>query len=380
MKFFEYQSKSIFSRYGIPIPKGRLAPNAGIANHIYEDLKSDVIIKAQVLAGGRGKAGGVRLAKTSEQVEEIATEILSLTIKGLPVKKILVEEAIKIQQEFFLAVVTDKDKESPVLMASKFGGVDIEDITQENPENITCIPIDPLVGLQVFQVRSAALAIELPKLLWEDFILIMLKLWQLYQEIDADSVEINPLVISEGNKLVALDAKITVDDNALFRHPELTELSDLEVEDQIEAEAKKYGLSYVKLTGNIGCMVNGAGLAMATLDLLNQYGGKPANFLDIGGGASAERVAAGLKILMEDKRLKVILVNIFGGITRCDEVAKGFLTVLENKEMDTPIIIRLAGTNAKEGLALLQSSNLMVANTLVEAVKTSVQLAKGKRK
>jgi succinyl-CoA synthetase beta subunit len=380
MKLFEYQSKSIFSRYGIPVPKGRLAPNAAIANHIYEDLKTDVVIKAQVLAGGRGKAGGVRLAKNSEQVEEIATDILSLTIKGLPVKKILVEEAIKIKQEFFLAIITDKDRGSPVLMASKFGGVDIEEMAQKDSKSVFSIPINPLAGLQVFQIRSAALAIELPKLLWEEFTEITLKLWRLYQEIDADDIEINPLVISDGDKLAALDAKITVDDNALFRHPELTELFYSEVEDRIEAEAKKYGLAYVKLTGNIGCMVNGAGLAMATLDLLNQYGGKPANFLDIGGGASAERVAAGLKILLEDKRLKAILINIFGGITRCDEVARGFLTVLDHKEIETPIIIRLAGTNAKEGLALLESSPLIVAETLTDAVTISIQKAKGKNK
>jgi len=380
MRIQEYQSKRIFSQYGIPIPKGRVAINAIIADHIYEELKSDVVIKAQVLTGGRGKAGGVRLAKSADQVEEITNEILGMTIKGNPVKKILVEEAIKIDQEYFIAITSDKDEGIPVLMASKYGGIDIEEIVKGNHNAICNIPIDPLTGLQKFQVRSAALAIELPKQFWKDFSEIILSLWEMYRENDAESVEINPLVISEGNHLIALDAKVSIDDNAVYRHPELSEFFDLETEDRMEYQAKKYGLAYVKLEGNIGCMVNGAGLAMATLDLLEASGGKPANFLDIGGGANAEKVASGLKIIMEDGRVKAILINIFGGITRCDEVAKGILSVLSEKKNIVPVVIRLAGTNSTDGLTLLKSSGFKVAENIAEAVKMSIQLAKGKKK
>ncbi len=379
MRIQEYLSKRIFSAYGIPIPKGRVAINAIIADHIYEELKSDVVIKAQVLTGGRGKAGGVRLAKSPEQVEEITNDILSLTIKGMPVKKILVEEAVKIDQEYFIAIVTDKDEGSPFLMASKYGGMDIEDVFKANTSVVCSIPIDPLAGLQEFQVRSAALAIELPKQLWEDFTDIVMSLWKLYRENDAESVEINPLVISEGDRLIALDAKVSIDDNAIYRHPELSEYFDLEEEDRQEYQAKKHGLSYVKLTGNIGCMVNGAGLAMATLDLLQEQGGKPANFLDIGGGANSEKVSSGLKILLEDKRVKVILINIFGGITRCDEVARGLLNALQDKPESIPLVIRLAGTNASDGLALLKTSGLIIAENIVEAASMAVKLSKRKK-
>jgi succinyl-CoA synthetase beta subunit len=264
-------------------------------------------------------------------------------------------------------------------MASKYGGVDIEEAAQADREAVFNEEIDPLLGLREYQVRSAALSIELPKLLWNEFTKIVLNLWKLYQEIDADSVEINPLVISDGNKLVALDAKINIDDNAIYRHPELTEFFDLEIEDKMEYQAKKYGLSYVKLSGNIGCMVNGAGLAMATLDLLEEHKGKPANFLDIGGGANADKVSSGLKILLDDKRIKVVLINIFGGITRCDEVARGLLTVFEKKKMNVPVVIRLAGTNADEALALLKTSGFIVAGNIVEAVKNAVKLSKGKK-
>jgi succinyl-CoA synthetase beta subunit len=375
MRIQEYQSKRIFSHYGIPIPKGRVAINAIIADHIYEELQPDVVIKAQVLTSGRGKAGGIRLAKSAEQVEEITNDILSLTIKGMPVKKILVEEAIKIDQEYFIAIITDKDAGQPALMASKYGGMDIEDAVRENSSVMYSLPIDPLAGLLEFQVRSAALAVELPKQLWDEFTTIVLALWKLYEETDADSVEINPLVISEGDKLIALDAKVNIDDNAIYRHSELSEYFDLEEEDRMEYQAKKYGLSYVKLNGNIGCMVNGAGLAMATLDLLSDQGGKPANFLDIGGGANSEKVSSGLKILMQDERVKVILINIFGGITRCDEVAKGLLSVFENTPIEIPVVIRLAGTNAREGLEMLKDSGLIVAENIVEAARISVQLS-----
>lgn len=380
MKLYEYQAKTIFDRYGIPIPKGRIALNPEIADHIYEELKSDVVIKAQVLASGRGKAGGIRLAKTSKQVEEIANDILGLTIKGLPVKRILVEEAIKFQDEYFLAIISDKNAEVPSLIASKYGGVDIESSGDEDEEFLFTIPIDPLIGLQEYQIRSAALAIELPKLLWDDFDKITLKMWNMYQEVDADLVEINPLVISDSSKLIALDAKIIIDDNAIYRHHELTEFFDLEGDDKVEYQARKHGLAYIKLEGNIGCMVNGAGLAMATLDLLEENGGKAANFLDIGGGANAEKVSSGLKILLADQNIKVIMINIFGGITRCDEVARGLLAVLENKEITIPIVTRLSGTNAEEGQALLKSSEMISVDSITEAVKICVKIAGEKKK
>ncbi len=379
MRILEYQSKRLFAHYGIPIPKGRVAINAILADHIYEELKSDVVIKAQVLTGGRGKAGGIRLAKSADQVEEMTNEILSMTIKGYPVKKILVEEAVKIDQEYFVSITSDKDAGVPLLMVSKYGGVDIEEVAKGNQNAICQIPINPLAGLLEFQVRSAALALELPKQLWADFGEIVMGLWNLYRENDAESVEINPLVISEGKRLIALDAKVTIDDNAIYRHPELSEFFDMEEEDRMEYQAKKYGLAYVKLDGNIGCMVNGAGLAMGLLDALEAAGGKPANFLDIGGGANAEKVASGLKIIISDRRVKAILINIYGGITRCDEVARGILSVFEDKKSSLPVVIRLAGTNANEGLALLKSSGFMVAEDIAQAVEQSVRLSKGKK-
>lgn len=376
MKLYEYQAKIIFDRYGIPIPKGRVAINPEIADHIYEELKSDVVVKAQVLAGGRGKAGGIRLAKSAEQVGEVVTDILGLDIKGLSVEKILVEEAIKFQDEYFLAIISDKNAEVPALMASKYGGVDIEESAEEGEGFLFKSLIDPLIGLHGYQIRSAALAIELPKLFWDDFNKLTMRLWALYQEVDADLVEINPLVVSDSNKLVALDAKIIVDDNALYRHHELTEFYDLEGEDKVEHQARKYGLAYIKLEGNIGCMVNGAGLAMATLDLLEENGGKAANFLDIGGGANAEKVASGLKILLADSNIKVIMINIFGGITRCDEVARGLLAVLGNKPPEIPIVVRLSGTNAEEGHALLKSSQITSVESIAEAAEFCVKIAR----
>ena len=238
----------------------------------------------------------------------------------------------------------------------------------------------PLLGLQDYQIRGAAMAIELPKLLWDDFNKMVLKIWNMYREIDADIVEINPLVISNTNRLIALDAKIIIDDNAIYRHPELTEFLDLEAEDKMESQARKYGLVYIRLQGNIGCMVNGAGLAMATLDLLTENDGKAANFMDIGGGANAEKVSSGLKILLSDRRIKVIMINIFGGITRCDEVARGLLTILENKEITVPIVVRLAGTNAEEGQALLRSSEIISVESISEAAVQCVKIAAGEKK
>jgi len=329
MKLHEYQSKQIFARNGIPIPKGRVAATAYEAKQIAEELGGRVVIKSQVLVGGRGKAGGIRLAKSPHEAEELATQILGMEIKGLPVRKVLVDEAASIETEIYLGITNDRAARKPVMMASAAGGVEIEQVARETPEKIIKVHIDPLLGLRDYQARDLAAGIDLPRDHWRAFGQIAHSLWQTYQNNDATLAEINPLVITSDNRLVALDGKMVVDDNALFRHPDLVEMRDLDVEAQAETEARKYGLSFIKLDGQIGCMVNGAGLAMATMDIIKFFGGEPANFLDIGGGASSEKVSAALKIILSDPNVKVILFNIFGGITRCDEVARGIVAALQ---------------------------------------------------
>lgn len=378
MKLHEYQSKQLFTRYGIPTPKGRVAGTAGEARQICEELGGNVIIKSQVLVGGRGKAGGIRLAKSPEEAQELATTILGMEIKGLPVRKVLVDEAVSIVKEFYIGIVNDRNEQKPVLMASGSGGMDIEEVALKTPEKITKAYIDPILGLKDFQLRDTAIGIDLPRSLWKSFVEIGQALWKVYSDCDATLVEINPMVISSENRLIALDAKIIIDDNALFRHNDLAELRDLDVEDPSETEAKKFEVSFIKMQGNIGCMVNGAGLAMATMDILNLYGGEAANFLDIGGGASAEKVAASLRIILSDPNVKAILINIFGGITRCDVVAKGIITAVSEVNVQIPVVIRLVGTNEEEGKQLLKNTNFISANTLVQAAEFAVNAAKGK--
>lgn len=377
MKLHEYQSKKIFDRYGVPIPRGRIANFASEAKQIAEELGGRVVIKSQVLVGGRGKAGGIKLARDPNQAKELATEILGMEIKGYPVRKILVDEIVDIDQEIYLGITNDRNYRQPVVIASSSGGIDIEEVAQISPEKIFKLAIDPLLGLQDFQVRDIALGIDLKREFWKQFIKILHGLYRAYIDTDATLAEINPLVITKDKRLIALDAKMIIDDNALFRHPDMMELRDLDVEVPAEIEAKKYGLSYIKLDGDIGCMVNGAGLAMATMDIISQFGGKPANFLDIGGGASATKVSAALRIILSDSNVKVILINIFGGITRCDEVAKGILISLADLKSPVPIVVRLVGTNAEEGRNLLANENVQTANTLVEAAKISVVLSSG---
>lgn len=377
MKLHEYQSKKIFDRYNVPIPKGRVANIANEAKQIAEELGGRVVIKSQVLVGGRGKAGGIRLANNPKQAKELATEILGMEIKGLPVRKILVDEIVDIDQEIYLGIINDRNYRMPLVIASAAGGVDIEEVAEFNPEKIFKLAIDPLLGLQDFQIRDIALGIDLKREYWKQFIKILRGLHQAYIENDATLAEINPLVITKDKKLLALDAKMIIDDNALFRHPDLMELRDLDVDAPAEIEAQKYGLSFIKLEGNIGCMVNGAGLAMATLDIISQFGGTPANFLDIGGGAGSPKVAAALRIILSDPKVKVILINIFGGITRCDEVAKGILTALQDFNMEIPVVVRLVGTNAEEGRRILANQNIQTAETLVDAAKISVLLSNG---
>lgn len=377
MKLHEYQSKQIFSNYGIPIPSGRVAANAADAKQIAEELGGHVVIKSQILVGGRGKAGGIRLAKSPQQAEDLATQILGMEIKGLPVRKILVDEAASIETEIYLGITNDRSERKPVMMASSAGGVEIEQVAKETPDKIVKVHIDPLLGLRDYQARDMAAGIDLPREHWRTFGQIGRGLWQAYLRSDATLAEINPLVITSQNRLLAVDGKMVLDDNALFRHPDLAEMRDVDVEPKAETEARKYSLSFIKLDGYIGCMVNGAGLAMATMDIIKLHGGKPANFLDIGGGASSEKVAAALRIILSDANVKAVLFNIFGGITRGDEVARGILAALQEVKTDVPMITRLVGTNAEEGRQILSEANMITAETLVDAAKKAISAAQG---
>jgi succinyl-CoA synthetase beta subunit len=377
MKLHEYQSKQIFAKYGIPIPKGRVAATANEARSIAEELGGRVVIKSQVLVGGRGKAGGIKLAKNPREAEELATQILGMEIKGLPVRKVLVDEAANISKEIYLGITNDRAARKPVMMCSAAGGVEIEEVARLTPEKIIKIHIDPLLGLQDYQARNIAAAIDLPRDHWKTFGQIASGLWMAYCDCDATLAEINPLVITGDNHLIAVDGKMLIDDNALFRHVDLAEMRDLDAEATSEVEARKYGLTFIKLEGNIGCMVNGAGLAMTTMDIIKLFGGEPANFLDIGGGAGADKVAAALRIILSDPNVKAVLFNIFGGITRCDEVARGILTAMEDVKPKVPMVVRLVGTNAEEGRNLLASAKMITAETLADAAKKAVAAAVG---
>ena len=376
MKLHEYQSKQIFASYGIPIPKGRVATTASEARQIAEELGGRVVVKSQVLVGGRGKAGGIKLAKSSKEAEEAATQILGMEIKGLPVRKVLVDPAANIEQEIYLGITNDRAARRPVFMSSAAGGVEIEEVARTNPEKIIKVHIDPLLGLRDYQARNIAIGIDLPKAYWKQFSEICQGLWHAYVDCDATLAEINPLVILKEKSLMALDGKMLLDDNALFRHPNLAEMRDIDEEASAETEARKYGLSFIKLDGNIGCMVNGAGLAMTTMDIVKLFGGEPANFFDIGGGAGADKVAAAMRIILSDKNVKAILFNVFGGITRCDEVARGILTALAEVKPTIPMVVRLVGTNAEEGRQLLANAKMITAETLADAAQKSVAAAK----
>jgi len=377
MKLHEYQSKTIFAKYGIPIPKGRVATTADEAKQIAEELGGRVVIKSQVLVGGRGKAGGVKVAKNSDEAAELAQQILTLTIKGLPVRKVLVDEAAAIAHEIYFAITNDRAAKKPVMIASAAGGIDIEEVAAKTPEKIIKVHIDPLLGLRDYQSRDIAASIDLPRELWRDFSKIASALWQVYKDTDAELAEINPLVITKDNKLVALDGKMLIDDNSLFRHADLAEIRDIDEEAPAETEARRHGLSFIKLDGNIGCMVNGAGLAMTSMDIVKLFGGEPANFLDIGGGAGADKVAAAMRIILSDPNVKAVLFNIFGGITRCDEVARGILVAMDEVKPKVPMVVRLVGTNAEEGRKLLENANMITAETLADAAQKAVAAAKG---
>jgi succinyl-CoA synthetase beta subunit len=377
MNLHEYQSKQLFARYGVPVPQGEVASTPAEARRIAEKLGGRVVIKAQVLTGGRGKAGGVKVASTPDEAEALAAKILGMDIRGHTVRKVLVDPAADIATEIYFGFTNDRSARKPLLMASAAGGVDIEEVARTEPEKIIKVHVDPHLGLHDYQARNVAAAIKLPQELWGQFSQIAHALWRAYWENDATLAEINPLIITAGGKLVGLDGKMSIDDSAMYRHPELEALRDKGEDTAGEDEARKFGLSYIKLDGSIGCMVNGAGLAMTTMDIIKLFGGEPANFLDIGGGAGAEKVAAAFRIITSDRNVKAILINIFGGITRCDEVARGILAAMDQVEVRLPLVVRFGGTNAEEGRALLEGTKLITAETLSDAARKAIAAAQG---
>ena len=376
MKLQEYQAKRIFGQYGVPVPQGDVATTPAEAAAIAERIGGAVVIKSQVLVGGRGKAGGIKLAKTPAEAEAVAGRILGMDIKGLTVKKVLVDPAADIRKELYLGMVLDRGSRRVVVMASSEGGVDIEEVAARAPEKILTLPVDPCLGLKEYQARDLALGIGLPKEQLGQFARICQGLYDCYMGCDASLAEINPLAVLGDGALKALDGKMALDDSALFRHADLAALRDEDEETPEERDARLNGLSYVKLDGEIGCMVNGAGLAMASMDIIKFYGGAPANFLDIGGGAKSDKVAAALRIILSDPNVKAVLFNILGGITRCDEVARGILQALQQVPTKAPMVVRLVGTNDVEGRAILAQAKMATAETLAEAAQKAVAAAK----
>ena len=377
MKLHEYQSKRVFAQYGVPIPHGEVASSPAEARAIAEKIGKPVVIKSQVLVGGRGKAGGIKLARTPDEAEEVAGHILGMDIKGLTVKKVLVDEAADIRSEIYLGAVLDRNARRVAIMASSEGGVEIEEVASQTPEKIITVHAHPLLGMQGYQARQLAYGIGLPKEHISAFAKIAQSLYRAFVESDASLAEINPLVINGDNQLEAVDGKILLDDSALPRQKQMAAMRDPDEDSPTETEARQAGLSYIDLDGEIGCMVNGAGLAMATMDIIKLYGGNPANFLDIGGGAGAEKVLAALSIILRDARVKAVLINIFGGITRCDEVANGIVEAIDSLHVEVPIVVRMVGVNEDEGRQILAASNLPSANRLSEAVQMAVAAAKG---
>jgi succinyl-CoA synthetase beta subunit len=382
MKVHEYQAKKLLKEFSVPVPEGYLAETVKEAQSIGECLKYHCVLKAQVHAGGRGKAGGIKVAKTSEEVQTHANQLLGMKLvshqtgpEGKIVHKLLIEEVKEIEREIYLGIVVDRGTACPVIMASSAGGMDIEEVAAKTPELIFKEHVNPLLGLQPFQSLNLVKQLEIPKGLRKEAITLITNLYKLFMDKDCTLAEINPLVITKDGKVLALDAKLNFDDSALFRHKEVQELRDLHEEDPLEVEASKHSLNYIKLDGNVGCMVNGAGLAMATMDIIKLAGGSPANFLDVGGGASVEAIESAFKILLKDENVKAVLINIFGGILRCDNLAKGVVEAAQNTQIDLPIIIRLEGTNVEEGKRILKESTLefSVASSMAEAADMVTQ-------
>ncbi|MDQ2689181.1 MAG: ADP-forming succinate--CoA ligase subunit beta, partial [Chloroflexota bacterium] len=362
MKLQEYRSKEVLARHGVPLLPGKTATTPEEARGAAEEIGGPVVVKAQVLVGGRGKAGGVKLAATPEEAEQRAREILGLDIKGIMVRTVLVAPAAEIATEYYLGLILDRAARAITVIASAEGGVEIEETAKTNPEAILRLPLHPLIGLQEHQVRRIGFFLGIPAELRTAFATVMRGLFGAFVESDADLAEINPLVVTDDGRLLALDAKIVLDDSALARHPDLEAMRDLNEEEPSEIAAREAGISFIKLDGTIGCMVNGAGLAMTTMDLVKLAGGEPANFLDIGGGAKADKVTAAFRIILDDPNVKAILINIFGGITRGDEVARGIVEARANIQREVPMVVRIVGTNAEEARPILAEANLITAD------------------
>ncbi len=385
MKIHEYQAKKVLAQFGVPIPRGEVATSPYEAYEIARKLGGTVVVKAQIHAGGRGKGGGVKLAATPAEAQELAGKMIGMNLvthqtgpEGRTVRRVLIEEGLKIKKEFYLGIVIDRASERPVIMASPAGGMDIEKVAAETPELIFKEYIDPSVGFQPFNARNLAFRLGLTGDLLAPATKIIVALYRAFEGTDASLVEINPFLQTEDGKLYALDAKLNLDDNALYRHKDLAELRDFYEEDPLEIRASRYGINYIRLDGNIGCMVNGAGLAMATMDIIKLAGGNPANFLDVGGGASAEQVRNAFQILLGDSNVRAVLINIFGGIMRCDIVAAGVVEAAKATGVKIPVVVRLEGTNVEQGQDILRNSGLKftVAGSMKDAAEKVVALAK----
>jgi len=376
LKVHEYQAKEIFKKYGILTPKEKMCRTAEEVMTAAKEIGVPCVIKAQVMVGGRGKAGGIKLVRNDSEVKQYAESILNMEIKGIPVKKVLVSEAVDIGSEAYLGIIVDRTEKKTVVMACKEGGVEIEEIARQKPEAIYKVYADSLLGLMSHKAREVGFFLyDDPKIAFECAAIVS-KLYKLFVALDSSLAEINPLVVDRSGRLIALDAKINFDDNGLFRHPDIEAMRDRESEDENELLAKEQDLSYVKLSGNIGCVVNGAGLAMATMDLVKHFGGEPANFLDIGGSSSPEKVMNALKILLKDENVQVIFFNIFGGITRCDDVANGILQAKKTLNIKHPIVARLTGTNEDKAMEILKEAGLIFAKTMDEGAQKAIALLK----
>jgi succinyl-CoA synthetase beta subunit len=387
MKIHEYQAKEIFSTYGIPVPKGRVAGSPEDAEKIFNELSKDLcVVKAQIHAGGRGKGGGVKLVRTAGEARDAAETIMANPLvthqtgpEGQPVKKVLVEEGSSIKKEFYLGLAVDRKISAPVLMASTEGGVEIEEVARKTPEKILKAAVDPCMGLFAFRARVLAFKLGLPAKAVNPALKIMIALGKMFMEKDCSLAEINPLILTEDDQVVALDAKMNFDSNGLYRQKRVLEYRDLDEEDPREVEASEYGLSYISLDGNIGCLVNGAGLAMSTMDIIKLHGGEPANFLDVGGGATTEQVTKAFKIILTDEKVQAILVNIFGGIMQCDIIADGVVAATKEIGVKVPLVVRLEGTNVEKGKAILDKSglNIISADSMSDAAAKVVAASKG---
>jgi succinyl-CoA synthetase beta subunit len=378
MDLLEYQGKQLFAKHGVPVPDGRPATTVPEAVEAAEELGYPVVIKAQVQIGGRGKAGGIKLAKDRAEAEQNATQVLGMDIRGFTVHELYVEKASEIDEEYYAAIVFDRSAKKPMAMLSKMGGMDVEAVAETDPEAMRMLHVDPLLGLQDFHGRRLAFESGIAEDVIRPVGVMLAKLYDVFVREDATLVEVNPLLITKSREAVALDAKITVDDNALFRHPDVAEMRDLSAEDPQERMAKERGLTYVKLDGNVGILGNGAGLVMSTLDVVAQAGGKPANFLDAGGGSKAEAITSAVEVILSDEKVNAVLFNIFGGITRCDEVARGLIEAFEQVKPDVPFVVRLDGTNDREGRALLAEAdlpNVHTEATMLGAAEKVVELA-----